>query len=283
LKKRKKNISDVLSNLEIENKKKLGEKTNAEKTINVLNEKIETSSQTAKEKEEADKAFAEAEAAKIAARNYAENFGKDGLEKLKNTNKPSRNHFLIFKLIYLIFNPEDKMPGDDIKKELPNIKKKCLNIRADQIKQKLISRLENISWITPEFLEKVRMYRQEPYTDLQRMETISSACKTVVGYFQNLVEYKRLYDIAMPLMKKSQQKGQTVQKKEEIEKKLELVSETQRNLEKEFNESKTKLDKVQEEQSTLLKKLKIAEKFIGVLASINESWKKDMERLKSNQ
>jgi len=261
----------------------LGDKTNTEKTINVLNEKIETSSQTAKEKEEADKAFAEAEAAKIATRNYAENFGKDDLEKLKNTNKPSRNHFLIFKLIYLIFNPEDKMPGDDIKKELPNIKKKCLNIRADQIKQKLISRLENISWITPEFLEKVRMYRQEPYTDLQRMETISSACKTVVGYFQSLVEYKRLYDIAMTLMKKSQQKGQTVQKKEELEKKLELVSETQRNLEKEFNESKTKLDKVQEEQSTLLKKLKIAEKFIGVLASINESWKKDLERLKSNQ
>ena len=185
--------------------------------------------------------------------------------------------------MYLIFNPEDKMPSDDIKKELSNIKKKCLNIRADQIKQKLITLLDNISWITPEFLEKVRMYRQEPYTDLQTMETISSACKTVVGYFQSLVEYKRLYDIAMTLMKKSQQKGQTVQKKEELEKKLELVSETQRNLEKEFNESKTKLDKVQEEQSTLLKKLKIAEKFIGVLASINESWKKDMERLKSNQ
>ena len=70
------------------------------------------------------------------------------------------------------------------------------------------------------------------------METISSACKTVVGYFQSLVEYKRLYDIAMTLMKKSQQKGQTVQKKEELEKKLELVSETQRNLEKNLMKKK---------------------------------------------
>ena len=56
--------------------------------------------------------------------------------------------------MYLIFNPEDKVPGDDIKKELPNIKNKCLNQSADQIKQKMIGRLDNVSWITPEFLEK---------------------------------------------------------------------------------------------------------------------------------
>ena len=279
----KKNISEVLSKLEIENKKISEEKAIIEKE---LNEAIEESAQAVKDKEEADKAFAEAELAKIAARNEAENIKKDELERFKNPNNPSRNNFLIFKLMYLIFNPEDKVPGDDIKKELPNIRKKCLNQSAAQIKRKMISLLDNISWITPEFLEKVRMYREYPYTDLNQMENISRACKGVISYFQNLVIYKRLYDIVDPLMKKSQQSSQTaaaaMKKKVELEKKLELVSGTQRKLEKEFNESKAKIDKVQEEQNKLLKKLEIAEKFIGILASINERWKKDVEILKSD-
>ena len=180
--------------------------------------------------------------------------------------------------MYLIFNPEDKVPGDDIKKELPNIKNKCLNQSAEQIKQKMIGRLDNVNWITPEFLEKVKMYRQHPYTDLKEMEKISGACKGVVGYFHNLVKYKELYDIVDPLMKKSQQAAATaaaaMAKKEELEKKLEIVSGTQRKLQKEYDDSKAKLDKVQEEQNTLLTKLATAEKFIGLLASNNERWKK---------
>ena len=202
----KKNTSEVLARLEVENEKISGEKAVVEQATN---EAIEASAQAAKEKEEADKAFSEAEPAKIAARNDAENIKKDDLEKFKNPNNPSRNNFLIFKLMYLIFNPEDKVPGDDIKKELPNIKNKCLNQSADQIKQKMIGRLDNVSWITPEFLEKVKMYREYPYTDLKEMEKISGACKGVVGYFQNLVNYKRLYDIVDPLLKKSQQAAAT--------------------------------------------------------------------------
>ena len=280
----KKNTSEVLARLEVENKKISGEKEIVEKATN---EAIEASAQAAKEKEEADKAFAEAEPAKIAAKADAENIKKDDLEKFKNPNNPSRNNFLIFKLMYLIFNPEDKVPGDDIKKELPNIKNKCLNSPAEQIKQKMIQRLDNVNWITPEFLDKVKMYRQHPYTDLKEMEKISGACKGVVGYFHNLVRYKELYDIVDPLMKKSQQAAATaaaaMAKKEELEKKLEIVSGTQRKLQKEYDDSKAKLDKVQAEQNSLLAKLATAEKFIGLLASNNERWKKDVERLKSDQ
>ena len=50
-------------------------------------------------------------------------------------------------------------------------------------------------------------------------------------------------------------------KKEELKKKLEIVSGTQRKLQKEYDDSKAKLDKVQAEQNNLLAKLATAEKF----------------------
>ena len=56
----------------------------------------------------------------------------------------------------------------------------------------MIGRLDNVSWITQEFLDKVKMYREHPYTDPKEMEKISGACKGVVGYFQNLVNYTNI-------------------------------------------------------------------------------------------
>ena len=280
----KKNTSEVLARLEVENEKISGEKAIVEKATE---EAIEASAQAEKEKKEADEAFAEAEPAKEAARHEAENIKKDDLDKFKNPNNPSKNNFQVFKLMYLIFNPEDKMPGDDIKKELPNIKNKCLNNSAEQIKQKMIQRLDNITWVTPEWLEKVKMYREPPYTDLNEMAKISGAVKGVVSYFHNLVNYNRLYLIVDPLLKKSQAAKATADaalaKKEELEKKLELVSGTQRKLQAEFDASKAKLDKVQAEQNALMEKLNTAEKFIGLLASNNERWKVEVENLKKNK
>ena len=123
----RKNISEVLERLQIENEKISGEKEIVEKATD---EAIEASAEAAKEKEEADKAFAVVESAKIVARNHAENIKINDLENFKNPNNPSRNNFLIFKLMYLIFNPEDKIPGDDIRKEFPNIKKKMLKSKC---------------------------------------------------------------------------------------------------------------------------------------------------------
>ena len=155
-------------------------------------------------KEEADKAFAEAEAAKIAAHNYIDSIKSDDLAKFKNQNKPSRNYFLIFKLFYLIYNPNEELPGDDIRKELPNMKNKCLNAAVSQLKKVMINRINDISWITPEFLDKVKMYTEPPFTDPKAMENISVGCKMVTCYFQNLLNYKKLYDKYENLKNKSQ-------------------------------------------------------------------------------
>ena len=151
---------------------------------------------------EADKALAEAEAAKKATQNYIASIKNDDLAQFKNQNQPSKNHFIIFKLFYLIFNPSEEVPSDDIKKELPNIKNKCLKANLAQIKKTMIDRLNDISWITPEFLDKVKMYTEFPYTDPKMIESISVGCKIVVSYFHNLLNYKRLYDKYEQLMKK---------------------------------------------------------------------------------
>ena len=54
--------------------------------------------------------------------------------------------------------------------------------------------LQDITWITPEFLRKVRMFREYPYTDPKAMESISLGAKDITVYFQNLMKYKELYD-----------------------------------------------------------------------------------------
>ena len=152
---------------------------------------------------EVDKAFAEAEAAKKAAQKYVETIKNDEFN-FKNQNNPSRNLYLIFKLFYLICNPKEKIPGDDIKKEIPNMKNKCLNSAVAILKKTMINRINDISWITPEFLDKVKMYTEPPFTDPKAMENISAGCKMVTCYFQNLLNYKKLYDIYMNLKDKSQ-------------------------------------------------------------------------------
>ena len=85
--------------------------------------------------------------------------------------------------MYLIFNPEDKVPGDDIKKELPNIKNKCLNQSADQIKQKMIGRLDNVSLITPEFFEKVN--KRGGFDDIERDNRIANT--QIATRFENIL------------------------------------------------------------------------------------------------
>ena len=152
---------------------------------------------------EVDKAFAEAEAAKKAAQKYVESI-KNNDFNFKYQNNPSRNIYLIFKLFYLIFNPNEEIPGDDIKKELPNMKNKCLNSPVAQLKKTMINRINDISWLTHEFLDKVKMYTEPPFTDPKAMENISVGCKMVTCYFQNLLNYKKLYDIYMNLNNKSQ-------------------------------------------------------------------------------
>ena len=103
---------------------------------------------------EVEKAFAEAEAAKKVAQNYVESL-KNNDFNFKHQNNPSRNIYLIMKLFYLIIQPNEQIPSDNIKKELPNMKNKYLNAAETQLKKVMLDRINNISWITPEFLDKV--------------------------------------------------------------------------------------------------------------------------------
>ena len=279
-----KKTNEVLARLEIENEKISGEKKIVEEATA---EAQEASAQAEKEKAEADKALAEAEPAKEQAKADASNIKTDDLNKFKNPNNPSERNFQVFKLMYLIFNPEDKMPGNDMKKELPNIKSKCLNASADSLKQKMIQKLENITWVTPEWLEKVKMFRQPPYTDLNEMAKISGAVRGIVSYFHNVCIFNEKYLIVQPLLERSQKAAETSrlanEKKETLEKRLEEVSGAQRKAQAEFDETKANKERVEKEQAELMEKLATAEKFIGLLASNNARWKEEVIKLKSDK
>ena len=67
----------------------------------------------------------------------------------------------------------------------------------------MTDRLNDISWITPEFLNKVKMYTEFPFTDPKQMENISATCKIMVSYFHNLINYKTLYEKYEQLAKKA--------------------------------------------------------------------------------
>ena len=109
--------------------------------------------------------------------------------------------------------------------------------------------------------------------------------KCILCYFHNILRYKEKYDSVEPVLKKSQQATVIAEaalaKKEELENKIKILSETQSQLQKEYNNSKEKLDKAEKEQSNLLVKLTTAEKFFELLASYNERLEKYVERLKS--
>ena len=89
----------------------------------------------------------------------------------------------MMKLFYLIIQPNEQMPGDDIKKELPNMKNKWLIFAEIQLKKVMLERINNISCIAPEFLTK------PPFSDSKAMENISVECKVVICYFKNLLNY----------------------------------------------------------------------------------------------
>ena len=67
----------------------------------------------------------------------AEKLDPKGLNEFKNQSKPSENAVKIFELLFLIFNPKDKVP------DLNTIKAKCLNIDANAIKKQLLNKCKH--------------------------------------------------------------------------------------------------------------------------------------------
>ena len=147
--------------------------------LNQLNEEfISEARKTKKEKEEeANKAQAELKDAIKKTEESADHINENSLGSFKNTNNPSLNNYHVWKLLYLLFNPLSNMPSDDIKKEIANIKNTSLNRSAKDIKSRLRMILQDISWITPEFLRKVRMYREGFYTNTKYMDQLHLVLK----------------------------------------------------------------------------------------------------------
>ena len=227
-----------------------------------LNEEfISEARKTKKEKEEeANKAQAELKDAIKKTEESADNINENSLESFKNTNNPSLNNYRVWKLLYLLFNPESNIPSDNIKKEIANMKNKCLNRGAKDIKHYLKKILQDISWITPQFLNKVRMYRESPFTNPKYMESISSGAKDITVYFQNLMKYKELYDRA------NGDEDIAKTKFEEIKKIIET----------EIGKNKKLLNEIKkEEKDKLLAKLDSCEKILGLLNFIGDCLQKN--------
>ena len=234
---------------------------NLSKLKQLYEEFISEARKTKKEKEEeTNKAQSELKQVIKKTEESVDIINENSLSSFKNTNKPSLNNFRVWKLLYLLFNPESNMPGDDIKKEIANIKNRCLNMRPQDIKLRLKMILQDIAWITPEFLIKVKMYREHPYTDPKYMESISSGAKDITVYFQNLMKYKELYDKA-----NGKEEGTTKTKLEEIKKIIDTEIGKNKKLLNQLNESQ------KEEKNNLLAKLNSLEQLLGLITFIYDS------------
>ena len=62
--------------------------------------------------EEANKAQAELKDAIKKTEESADHINENSLQSFKNTNNPSLNNYRVWKLLYLLFNPESTIPGD---------------------------------------------------------------------------------------------------------------------------------------------------------------------------
>ena len=168
-------------------------------------------------------------------------------------NKPSVSIMEIFKLMFLLFNPESDFPKDN---ELPLIKSKCLNMSPKDIKRKLKMILQDISWITPEFLRKLTQLTVSFLPET--MKYVSAGAKDIAVYFQNLMKYKELYDKVNRKEKPEKIKLAKIKKIIEIE-----IGKNKKSL-NELNNPK------KEEKNSLLAKLDSCEKIMGLLTSISD-------------
>lgn len=179
--------------------------------ITQINEKIikinEKSNNLLNEKNNINEKIELCQQNKIKSINFINNINNEDFKNFINQKNPSKKEYLILKLIFLIVNPEDKneIPGLIIKKDLEIMDNLCFNKGINIIKQQLIERLDDISWITSEFLKENKIFIKHPYNDLKEMEKVSELYKNFFGYFNSLINYKMLYERYKPLLKKSEE------------------------------------------------------------------------------
>ena len=142
-------LGKKLEEFSSEMQKYLKENDNLDELKQLYEEFISEVTKTKKGKEEeANKAQEELKEAIRKTEESVDIIDEGNLSSFKNMNKPSVSIMEIFKLMFLLFNPESDFPKDS---ELALIKSKCLNMSPKDIKKKMKMILQDISWITPDF------------------------------------------------------------------------------------------------------------------------------------
>ena len=232
------------------------------------------------ESDEAEEALAEAIPIKEKAKREAENIDEKELNTFKNTNSPSERALEVFKLLFIIFNPNDnKIPEFNV------IKAKTLSQDSKKIKEQLIGKLSDVSFITPEFLKKVDPWTKGLWINEKETLSISKAVANLLGFFHNLLKYKSEYERVKPIEIRAIESSKVAADSEamanDLSEKLEKVLVKKRAVEARYEESKAKKEAVEAQQAELEFKLKRAETFINLLSGNNTRWIAEIQRLKA--
>ena len=256
-------------------------KVNAKKAevFKAQSEAEEASSVAQKENEIAVSALNEALPAKELAEKNANNIDEKELNTFISLSAPSDNIKEVFKLIYIILFPNNK-PTDDLQK----IKSTALNSSAKKIKEQLVAKLQDVSFINDAFLDKVKKWTVGDWAKDDYLKSLSKAVYNLMGYFKNLLIFKEKNDIVDPLKKqaadseaKSNEAKENLNKYNEELKKVVELSETVKS---KLDDSNATLAAKTAEKKLLEDNLARAELFIDLLSDNNTRWIEEIARMK---
>ena len=150
--------------------------------------------------------------------NYIDNINTKDLKDFLNKKIPSKKEFSILKLIFLIANPgeEEKIPGLILLKDLEVMQEECFKKGPDQIKQKMIESLDDLSLISFDIFEKNKSFTNYPYKEMNDFH------QNLFNFFQSFFDCKKSFDIYKPFLETYREtkknKESLIKKKERLEK-----------------------------------------------------------------
>lgn len=150
--------------------------------------------------------------------NYIDNINTKDLKDFLNKKIPSKKEFSILKLIFLIANPgeEEKIPGLILLKDLEVMQEECFKKGPDQIKQKMIESLDDLSLISFDIFEKNKSFTNYPYKEMNDFH------QNLFNFFHSFFDCKKSFDIYKPFLETYREtkknKESLIKKKERLEK-----------------------------------------------------------------
>jgi dynein heavy chain len=265
-----------LAEVEVEQEKITTEKVKVEEATLIAQKDF---SEAMEAQQQAQKELDDALPVKEQAFRDATNIDKSQLNDFKNSQNPSENYIDIYKLLYFIINPTKKDP-----KDLNTIRQGYLVWDAQTIKNKLISRIENVDWLDDDFRSKTKKWIEDPkYKDKKAMESIFGPVYLMTSFFHNLIKYKDLVIKIEPLQKTAEtakeKADKSTQNKNELEAKLQVLIDKKNLVEDKYMRSKAEKERVEAEQKELMDKFDMAKKFTSLLSGNEKRWKEDVIRL----